>query len=319
MEEKVNSLEELLKDSPTNWGRWGKDDEVGALNFLDRQEVLRGIKAVRQGKVFTLQVIIGSDKGDPVWPGRTSAIRINVNDKGYYLAGKNKPLYGGLEYADDIIIMFLQGTTQIDALGHTWYGDRIWNGYNAIETIGGLNKASVLPIAQRGIVGHGILIDVAWCKGVESLSAGEEITLNDLLSCAKKEGIEIQKHDILLIRTGWIAQFFKKGPAEFYKNFLEPGLTYRKELVEWFYKMEIPVLGTDTIANERTTHPETGIVLPLHAALMRNLGVIFNEILWLEDLAEDCRKDNQWDFLYVGAPLKINKATGAPINPVVIK
>ncbi|QGA53977.1 cyclase family protein [Sulfolobus sp. E5-1-F] len=313
MEEKVTTLEELLKDSPTNWRRWGNDDEVGALNF---NEVLRGIKAVRQGKVFTLQVIVGSPKGDPVWPGRTSAIRINVNDKGYYMSGKNKLLYGGLEYADDIIIMFLQGTTQIDALGHTWYGDKIWNGYSAMETIGGLSKASVLPIAQRGIVGHGVLIDVARCKGVESLSPGEEITLNDLLSCAKKEGIEIQKHDILLIRTGWIAQYFKKDPAEFYKNFVEPGLTYRKELIEWFHNMEIPVLGTDTIGNERTTHPDTGIVLPLHAALMRNLGVVFNEILWLEDLAEDCSKDGQWDFLYVGAPLK---ATGAPINPVVIK
>jgi hypothetical protein len=25
---KVPSLDELLKDAPTNWGKWGEDDEV---------------------------------------------------------------------------------------------------------------------------------------------------------------------------------------------------------------------------------------------------------------------------------------------------
>jgi hypothetical protein len=59
------TLGELLKDAPTNWGRWGEDDEVGALNYLTADEVLRGVKAVRQGKVFTLQVRMGDPEGDP--------------------------------------------------------------------------------------------------------------------------------------------------------------------------------------------------------------------------------------------------------------
>jgi hypothetical protein len=28
------ALSELLKDAPTNWGKWGDQDEVGALNYL---------------------------------------------------------------------------------------------------------------------------------------------------------------------------------------------------------------------------------------------------------------------------------------------
>jgi kynurenine formamidase len=39
----------------------------------------------------------------------------------------------------------------------------------------------------------------------------------------------------------------------------------------------------------------------------------------LETLAESCAKDGQYTFLYVAAPLKVHRATGSPVNPVVIK
>ncbi len=313
------TLRELLESAPKNWGRWGSTDEVGSLNFLTTTEVLRGVQAVRQGKVFTLGLTMGGPKGEPVWPGRTGPVRLNTQDKASYMAERLSPLPGGLEYADDYITMFLQGSTQIDALGHTWYDDQLWNGYDARETIDGLSKASVLPIAERGIVGRAILLDIARYKGVGALDRGYEITLDDILNCAKAQNTEIIAHDIVLLRTGWFSVFFEQGPQKFYEDFVEPGMTYREELIDWFHKMEIPALGTDTIANERTTHPETGIALPLHAALMRNLGIAFNEILWLEDVARDSASDGQWTFLYVGAPIKVAKATGAPINPVVVK
>ncbi len=58
----AKSFTELLKDSPKNWGRWGAEDEVGALNFLTSAEILRGVKAVQQGKV-----VVGG-AGSPVNP-----------------------------------------------------------------------------------------------------------------------------------------------------------------------------------------------------------------------------------------------------------
>ena len=61
------------------------------------------------------------------------------------------------------------------------------------------------------------------------------------------------------------------------------------------------------------------MTLPLHNALMRNLGVTLTEISWLDDLADDCAADGQYTFLYVAAPLKVVQATGSPVNPVVIK
>lgn len=89
--------------------------------------------------------------------------------------------------------------------------------------------------------------------------------------------------------------------------------------MRWFQEMEIPSLVTDTLANEVTTDPVSGVRLPLHNALMRNLGVTFAEIIALDELAADCAEDGQYTFLYTAAPLKIVEATGAPVNPVVIK
>ena len=101
----------------------------------------------------------------------------------------------------------------------------------------------------------------------------------------------IEKHDVLLIRTGFIGYWYRTTPEEFYQDFNEPGLTYSRELVEWFRDTEIPNLVTDTMANEVTKEPETGVALPLHCALMRNLGVTLSEVIWLDDLAEACARD----------------------------
>ena len=56
----------------------------------------------------------------------------------------------------------------------------------------------------------------------------------------------------------------------------------------------------------------------LHGALMRNLGVVFTEMLWLEDLAADCAASGRWTFLYAAAPLKVVGASAAPTNPVAV-
>ena len=310
---------QVLAGTPTNWGRWGPDDEVGALNYLTSQEVLRGIREVRDGRVFTLQRVIGDPKGDPVWPGRTPAVRTQIFDESNWHEGGDGPDFpGGLHYADDKLDTFLQGSTQYDALGHLWYDGQIWNGYDAETTVGGLDKASILPIAERGIVGRAILLDIARWRGKESLEPGECITHEDLTACARDQGTRIEQHDILVIRTNFLQRFHEQG-ERFYEDFCEPGLVYSRELVQWFHEMQIPNLVTDTIANERTFDPDSGAALPLHCALMRNLGVALTEICDLEKLAEDCAADGRYTFLYTAAPLKVAKAAGTPVNPVVIK
>ncbi|HEY2205401.1 MAG TPA: cyclase family protein [Pseudonocardia sp.] len=312
------SMADLLADAPTNWGRWGDDDEVGALNYLTPAEVLRGVAHIRSGAVFTLQRLIGDPHGDPVWPGREPATRTMLMDESTWDRDDAPAFPGGLHYADDKIEAFLQGSTQYDALGHVWYDGKIWNGYDARTTVGGMDKASVEPIAQRGVVGRGVLLDMARFRGKEHLDKGETFDHEDLQACAKAQGATIEKHDILVVRTNFLKLFFEQGDR-FYEGFNEPGLTYSPDLVRWFQHQEIPNLVTDTIANEVTFEPESGVALPLHCALMRNLGVTLTEICDLEKLARSCADDGQYTFLYAAAPLKVHRATGSPVNPLAIK
>ncbi|MHB8191503.1 MAG: cyclase family protein [Ferrimicrobium sp.] len=314
----VPTMSELLKDAPKNWGKWGEADEVGALNYLTVEEVFRGISQIRSARVFTLQRLIGDPKGDPVWPGRSPAEKTMVLDESSWDVDGAPQFPGGLHYADDKISAFLQGSTQYDALGHVWYDGELWNGYDARTTIGGLDKASVLPIAERGVVGRGILLDMARFRGKENLDKAETFTHKDLMACAESQGTKIEKRDILIIRTNFLKLFFDQG-EQFYEGFCEPGLVYSPDLVQWFQDMEIPNLVTDTIANEVTTDPNNGTALPLHCALMRNLGIALTEICDLEKLASHCAEDGQYTFLYAAAPLKVNAASGSPVNPLVIK
>lgn len=314
------SLSDLLRNAPKNWSRWGTEDEVGGLNFLDEREVLRGIQAVRQGRVFTLGARIADPEGDPIWPGRVPSQRYNTQDYSTYSSGKIASFGGGAQYADDVVMMFLQGSTHVDALGHSWYDETLYNGYSAETTTDGLSRASVLPLAERGIVGRGVLVDMARYRGKDHLERGEAFSLEELLDAAERQHSSIEKHDCLLVRTGWLKLFYDGNRSEFYREpFLEPGLRFSREVVDWFYERELPVFATDTIANEVTAESDPGFTPALHASLMRNLGVTFHEILVLEDLADHCAADGQYTFLYVAAPLKVAGGTGAPVNPLAVK
>lgn len=317
-EDLVETLDHLLRESPSNWGKWGPTDEVGSLNYLDAAQVLRGVAAVRQGRVFTLQLPFLHPDGDPLVPARSAAKHFMAFDKGHYRAGKKTPAPGGLEAADDYVSCYLQGTTHYDGLGHAWYADELWNGHSADETVGGMAVCGVYPIAERGVVGRGLLLDVARFRGVDALAPGETFDHEDLMEVADRQGVSIQKRDILLVRTGFMGSYYHQSAEEFYRG-LEPGLTYSPELVDWFHEMEIPNLVTDTFSNEVGIESGAGPKLVLHAALMRNLGIAFTEMAALDDLAEDSTRDGQHDFLYAAAPLKVVPGTGAPANPIAVK
>jgi kynurenine formamidase len=310
-------LHELLADHPRNWNRWGADDEVGALNFLDAASVLRGAACIRSGRVHTLGMPVASPDGDPVWPGRPTGRRFAVQDKSSYDAGLAAS-EGGDEFADDILQISLHGTTHTDALGHVWYDDALYNGYPAATTTGRLARASVLPLAERGIVGRAVLIDVARARGRVSLERDEPVELADVLAAAGDQGVAIEHGDILLLRTGWLAAYYEDPSAFRQAPLAEPGLVHSRALVDWFWEREIPALGTDTLGNELTLTPGHGDISTLHAALMRNLGVVFTEMLWLEELAADCAASGHWTFLYAAAPLKVVGASAAPTNPIAI-
>lgn len=332
------TLSTIFEDAPSNWGRWGDDDEIGSINYLNNDEILRGIRAVEEGESFTLGLPIFGPKGGPRVPTRSAPQHHMVVDKGHYEAGKagdppseeTRPFTGlsesaveayrraaGLETADDSLYAFLHDGTHVDALGHAWYDDTLYNGIDAETTNGGLERGSVAPLGDHGILGRGILLDVPRHRGVDYLDSGDRITRSELQTCAEEQGISVQKHDVVLIRTGWIERYYEAGPTAV-DLYDEPGLTADEEVLRWFYETEIPFLGTDTLRNEQTVSDETGTFLPLHAAFLRDLGIVLNELVKLNELADYCSDHGKYDFLFVTSPLKLVGATGSPVNPVAV-
>ena len=39
-----------------NWGRWGKDDQIGTLNHVTPQDIVKAASLIRTGKVFALGI-----------------------------------------------------------------------------------------------------------------------------------------------------------------------------------------------------------------------------------------------------------------------
>lgn len=316
-------MERVQKNAPNNWGKWGENDEVGALNLLGEEQVQQSANAIQSGKTFTLQIPMTHGKG-PVFPGRVPTMHFMAQDESIYSSGKAEALAGGVKFSDDVAFMYLQGTTHVDGLAHAWYGDQVYGGKSADSTVHGHTHGDVAAIGEKGIVGRGVLLDIGRHAGggdKHRLAPNTCVNLEDLTNTAEAQNVEIMKRDILVIRTGSIARFYEEEPDAEWSAMSEPGLCYSHELLDWIAEMEIPMIAADNIAIEKVTQEVDGeqMIIPLHGALMRDMGVVLSEIWWLDDLAADSADDGQYTFMLVAAPLKMEEGTGSPVNPVAIK
>ena len=239
-------------------------------------------------------------------------------DKGFYFNDAAPQFPGGLEYADDVIFMYVQGTTQYDALGHVWYDDKLYNGYDAKTTIGGLKKCSIQPIAEHGVVGRGVLLDVARYKGVRALEPGYAITVADLEGTAAAQKVEVKRGDLLLVRTGHMTRYLDKNDWRGYDLDNFPGVSIHT--APWLHARQIAAIASDNYAVEvRPSEMLPAFRNPFHVLAIPNMGLTLGEIFYLEELAADCASDGRWAFLLVAPPLPVTRGVGTPINPYAIK
>ncbi|MEZ5218465.1 MAG: cyclase family protein [Ilumatobacteraceae bacterium] len=99
--------------------------------------------------------------------------------------------------------MPLQAASQWDGLAHVFYDDQMYNGFPSSD-VGpkGAMHCSIDKMA-KGIVGRGVLLDIARLKGVDWLEAGHVITPDDLDAACAAQGVTVGSGDILFFRTGW--------------------------------------------------------------------------------------------------------------------
>jgi kynurenine formamidase len=292
-----------------NWGRWGDDDERGTVNLITPECVVAASQLVRRGAIFDLGIPFD---GNGPQPGglRINPVRLMSE------TGAQQEFPGAFHYADDYVFMPLQAASQWDGLAHVFYDDQLYNGFPATD-VGphGALHCSIDKLA-KGIVGRGVLLDIARLKDAAWLEAGYVITPDDLDAAADRQGVEIHAGDVVLFRTGWRTMFVaEKDPVAFMAG--EPGLGLA--CCTWIHEHDVAVVASDNWAIEVLPGEIDTELLPVHMVLIRDMGVTLGEILDLDELADDCEADGVWEFLVAAPPIKFTAAVGSPINPLAIK
>jgi len=311
-----------LAERCSNWGRWGADDELGTLNHIGPDEVAAAAGLVRTGRVFSLSIPVDENGPQTGGFGRFNPIHLMIRDGNGAATGTTvRDFYGGrdrwIRGTDDLLILPLQSGTQWDSLAHIVFDNRIYNGYDA-TSVG--SKGAIrndIANARDRLVGRGVLLDIPRAKGRPWLEPGEAIHAEDLEACERAQGVTVGRGDIVLVRTGQIAQCRDAGSWGAYAGGPAPGLAL--DAAPWIFDRELAAVATDTWGMEVLPNQTEDVFQPLHIILIVHAGLLVGEIFDLEALAEDCAVDGRYEFLISAAPLPITGGVGSPVNPIAIK
>jgi kynurenine formamidase len=301
----------------SNWGRWGREDQRGTLNFITPERVLAACALPRTGQVISCALPFDDRGPQTGLAGRHNPIHTMLADGGDALAGAQDFLPGGFRYADDTVTMPLQCGTQWDALAHVFYDGKMYNDRDMKLVTSRGAMANSIDRVKDGVVGRGVLIDLPRFLKVQWLDDGTRILPQDLDACAEAFGVTVESGDIVLVRTGMMARCLEKKSWAGYCGGPAPGLSVH--CAHWLYEREVAAVATDTWGVEVIPNETPDCFQPLHMIALRNTGLLFGEIFQLDDLAAACAADGNYAFLFAAPPLPITGAVGSPINPLAIR
>ena len=331
----VPSYAELLRrtDAPpgSSWGVFGRGDQLGTLNFLTPERVSGAARLVRTGRVFTLDYPLDAFHPPPVRFRRLYE---------HHMFGVDP------NHRDDWVdSLYLQAGSQIDGLRHMAHPEYGFYGGVPPEKVAvGLPDLGIQVIAEHGIVGRGVLLDL------EPLGR-DRITVADLEVTAERCGVAIRPGDILLLHTGWAQRFLAQSPAERVSGTaqrrdaggvaaqspagtIHPGLDQSEETLAWLWDHQVAMVASDNLAVEALpVRPDSGlreVGSPgsagrsphdgmMHRPWIALLGLVLGELWRLGELALDCREDGMYEFLVSAKPLNLTGGVGSPANALAVK
>ena len=303
-----------------NWGRWGKNDEIGTLNYVGPDDIVAAAQLVRKGKVISLA--LNYDQQGPQG-GKTKYPALGRFNPIHMMTRTGTDAYSGvldhrrIRGTDDIIIMPLQCGTQWDGLGHIMYYDHMWNGYDCRNvTSGGAQKGGIEKTREK-MVGRGVLLDVPRALGKKWLPDGFAITSEVLDHTADRLGVVVRRGDYLLVRTGHVERCLAAQSWDGYSGGDAPGLAF--ETLDWLQEKQVAAIVTDTWGVEVRPNETEDTNQPWHWIAIPIMGLTVGEIFYLGDLARDCAEDERYEFMFVAPALPITGAVGSPANPLAIK
>ncbi len=303
----------------SNWGRWGEDDEIGALNLVGPEQVLRAAALVKTGRPISLT--LPYDQAGPQPGGFRNNPQLLLTATGTdHAGGAQDPLPGGFGpalgfgFSDDVLVMPTQSGTQWDSLSHIFWEGRMFNGRPAQQVTSRGAATNGIENYTGRIVMPGVLIDVPTHRGVQALAPGEAIGPDELEDVLRTHGLTVQPGDALLVRTGFMAA--RRDDWGDYAGGDAPGLSLHT--APWLHAQGIAAVATDTWGVEVRPN-EIGYFQPLHIVSLVHGGVAFGEMFDLDALAADCAETGVYTFMFVASPLPITGASGAPVSALAIK
>jgi kynurenine formamidase len=286
---------ERWKKELSNWGRWGKDDQIGTMNLITPSKRKQAAGLVKEGVSVSLAADVDTVKAvDNPNPYELTMLTIGTDRIGVS--------YHGIAH------------THLDSLAHINFNGVFYNGYTPdAETVlkQGHARNSIHNL-KNGVFTRGILIDIPRLKGVPYLEPGTAIYADDLEAWEKKTGVKVSAGDALFVRTGVWAR--RKAVGPWLRGRAEGGKSAGLDpsVIPWLKQRDIAILGSD---HPQYVAPST---LPgaVHDFALVYLGVHILDNCDLEALADAAAARNRWEFLLTAAPLPVRGGTGSPLNPI---
>ena len=290
----------------SSWGRWGPDDQRGALHHLTPERVAAAAGLVRGGVSVSLSLPLATEPG-PSHPDPADVHMTMLSDtdigSGSLRFAKD---WIGVDYHND-------GHTHIDALCHVAYEGSLYNGRPQGSVTSEGAAVDTIAVLADGLVGRGVLLDIPRRRGVPWLEPGEHIFRDDLEAAEAEAGVTVGEGDILLVRTGHVHRLAELGPWD--TASAKAGL--HPTAMPFVADRGVAALGSDGNSDTAPSSTE-GVDFPIHVLAINAMGVHLLDYLQFEDLRVACERAGRWEFMLVAAPLRIVGGTGSPLNPIAI-
>ena len=300
---------------------WGPEDRRGALNYLTPELTAAACLEVRLGRSVSLESVLedvpAPDNPEPVTHEMTGPPRARSDAASRDGAGPDGagPDPAGLTFATDRFAMNVHGdaASHMDALCHVIYDGRLYNNVDAAAITPDGAKSLSIAVARDGIVGRAVLLDIPRLRGVAWLEPGDHVTADELTAAEAAQDVRVGRGDILLVRVGHHRRRVELGAwdAAATRAGLHP------TALEFVAEREVAMLGSDS-NNDTAPSAADGVDFPVHVLAINALGVHLLDYLQFEDLVPFCEAVGHWSFLCVVAPLRIQRGTGSPVNPIAV-
>jgi kynurenine formamidase len=292
-------IDEMMT-SLSNWGRWGKEDQRGALNLITAEKRKQALALVKDGVAISLARAVIKEAADGSAAFRQRMVALPK--EGQEITSS----------ADEYSVSYHGFTqTHLDALCHLMYKGKMYNGFSQKEvTAKGARKLGVENI-KNGIVTRCVLMDMPRHFSVRYLEAKQAIYPEDLEAWEKKAGVKVERGDAVLIRTGRWARRELNGPWDIMKG--SAGL--HASCLPWLKKRDAAVVGSDLALDVMPSRVE-GFELPVHWVCVIAMGMPILDNCDLEKVSDEANARHCWAFLLTVAPLAVEGGTGSPVNPL---